>query len=355
MEMIAGYFEIYDLTMAIQFSLNTGPVENVLKTLGVDYEPSAQLMEFRELLLKDGEWSTRMYTTFMNELGVMAPILFPIRQKLQDGMIVKIEESLNVKDEGLELIKDRFIQVFADRRLRISHHDLKKMILEEPQKVSKAVEAIGGTSADTIWFINQLLFFPKTAMDFLSSNTLRILDYYERSGLRELNMGLVKGYMENNSPQKVKDAFSNFLDYYGITLDESKPLYITLQNSVPHTNSGLMTYPTFHLLIMGLEEVTEDFSGRIPEEVRLRSLLKVLSDETRFKILKRLSKEPALQKDLVEFTGLAKSTISYHMGLLFKSSLIDIDPFSSIICVRRETISRAVADIRNLLNIKEKR
>jgi hypothetical protein len=43
------------------------------------------------------------------------------------------------------------------------------------------------------------------------------------------------------------------------------------------------------------------------------------------------------------------------MGLLFKSSLIDIDPFSSIICVRRETISRAVADIRNLLNIKEKR
>jgi DNA-binding transcriptional ArsR family regulator len=106
---------------------------------------------------------------------------------------------------------------------------------------------------------------------------------------------------------------------------------------------------------MGLEEVTEDFSGRIPEEVRLRSLLKVLSDETRFKILKRLSKEPALQKDLVEFTGLAKSTISYHMGLLFKSSLIDIDPFSSIICVRRETIGRAVADIRNLLNVKEKK
>jgi len=29
MEMIAGYFEIYDLTMAIQFSLNTGPVENI--------------------------------------------------------------------------------------------------------------------------------------------------------------------------------------------------------------------------------------------------------------------------------------------------------------------------------------
>ena len=40
-----------------------------------------------------------MYITFMNELGVMAPILFPIRQKLQDGMQVTIEESLNVTEE----------------------------------------------------------------------------------------------------------------------------------------------------------------------------------------------------------------------------------------------------------------
>jgi hypothetical protein len=28
MELITGYFEIYDLTMAIQFSLNTGPVRS---------------------------------------------------------------------------------------------------------------------------------------------------------------------------------------------------------------------------------------------------------------------------------------------------------------------------------------
>ncbi|WP_214060267.1 MULTISPECIES: helix-turn-helix transcriptional regulator [unclassified Mesotoga] len=355
MELITGYFEIYDLTMAIQFSLNTGPVEKVLKTLGVDYEPSTQLMEFRGDLLRDTEWSTRMYITFMNELGVMAPILFPIRQKLQDGMFVTIEESLNIAEEGVKLIRDRFIRVFAERRLKISHDELNRMIHENPQKVSQAIEAIGGISADTVWFINQLLFFPKTAMDFLSSNTLKILNYYERSGLRELNMRLVKGYVENSSPQRIRDAFSNYLDYYGITLDESKPLYITLQNSVPHTNSGVMTYPTFHLLIMGLEEVTEDFSGRIPKEVRLRSLLKVLSDETRFKILKKLNNEPALQRDLVEFTGLAKSTISYHIGLLFKSSLIDVDPFNSVIYVRKETISRAAADIRNLLNIREKR
>ncbi|AFK07526.1 MULTISPECIES: winged helix-turn-helix domain-containing protein [Mesotoga] len=353
MEIITGYFEIYDLTMAIQFSLNTGPVEKVLKTLGVDYEPSSQLLEFRETLLKDEEWSTRMYITFMNELGVMAPILFPIRQKLQDGMQVTIEESLNVTEEGIELIRDRFIQVFADRRLKISHDELNRMISEEPQKVSKAIEAIGGVSPDTVWFVHQLLFFPKTAMDFLSSKTMKILNYYEGSGLRDLNTRLVKGYIESSSSQKIKDAFSNYLDYYDIVLDETKPVYITLQNSVPHTNSGLMTYPTFHLLIMGLEEVTEDFSGRIPQEVRLRSLLKVLSDETRFKILKRLSKEPALQKDLVEFTGLAKSTISYHMGLLFKSSLIDVDPFSSIICVRKETVRRAAADIRNLLNLRD--
>ena len=109
-----------------------------------------------------------------------------------------------------------------------------------------------------------------------------------------------------------------------------------------------MTYPTFHLLIMGLEEVTEDFRAESCRKSGYGVFLRCFPDETRFKILKRLSKEPALQKDLVEFTGLAKSTISYHMGLLFKSSLIDVDPFSSIICVRKETVRRAAADIRNL-------
>ena len=58
--MIAGYFEIYDLTMAIHFSLNTGPVEKVLKTLGVDYEPTKELIDFRDTLLQDSEWTTRM-------------------------------------------------------------------------------------------------------------------------------------------------------------------------------------------------------------------------------------------------------------------------------------------------------
>jgi DNA-binding transcriptional ArsR family regulator len=353
--MIAGYFEIYDLTMAIHFSLNTGPVEKVLKTLGVDYEPTKELIDFRDTLLQDSEWTTRMYTTFMDELGVMAPILFPIKQKMLDGMVVTIEESLNISDEGLQMIRDRFIQVLADRRLKVSYETLLKMLLEQPSEVARAIDTIEGISTDTIWFINQLLFFPRTAMDFLVANTLKILKLYEKSGLRELNLKTIRNYFENQSSQKIKDAFLNYLDYYDIAPDESKPLYIALQNSVSRTNSGLMTYPTFHLLIMRLEEVTQDFSGRIPKEVRLQSLLKVLSDETRFRILKRLNFQPVPQKRLVEFTGLAKSTISYHMGLLFKSSLIDIDPFSNIVSVRKETLRKAAADIRNLLAIKEKK
>lgn len=355
MEMITGYFEIYDLTMAIHFSLNTGPVEKVLKTLGIDFEPSKQLLGFREKLLQDTEWPTKTYITFMNELGVMAPILFPIRQKMLDNTVVSIEESLGVSDEGLEVIRERFSQVLADKRLKVPFHAFQEMLLNEPERVSRAIESISGISTDTVWFINQLLFFPKTAMDFLVANTLKILKIYEESGLRELNLKLINVYLNGHSPQKIKDAFYNYLDYYDIAPDESKPLYITLQNSVPHTNSGLMTYPTFHLLIMGLEEVTEDFSDKISKEVRLGNLLKVLSDETRFKVLKKLNLQPATQRELVEFTGLAKSTVSYHMGLLFKSSLIDIDPFTNVVFVRKETIRKAAADIRNLLQLKEKK
>lgn len=355
MEMITGYFEIYDLTMAIYFSLNTGPVEKVLKTLGVDYKPPQELLIFRERLLQNIDWPTRTYTTFMNELGVMAPILFPIRQKMLDGTSITIEESLNITGEGIRIIQDRFIQVLADKRLKISYEELKEMISKDPGGLSKAVEELDGISSDTIWFINQLLFFPNTAMDFLIANTLKILKNYEESGLRSLNANAISEYLESNSPQKIKDAFMNYLDYYDISPDETKPLYISLQNSVSHTNSGLMSYPTFHLLIMGLREVTEDFSGRIPREIRLQSLLKVLSDETRFKILKKLNRKPSTQKELVEFTGLAKSTISYHMGLLFKASLVDIDPFSNIVLVRRETVRKAASDIRNLLQMRDKK
>lgn len=357
MEIISGYFEIYDLTMAINFSFNTGPVEKVLKTLGVEYRPSRELLKFKGILSSNMNWSMRMYTTCMNELGVIAPILFPIRQKMQDGTIVTIEESLDISEESLGLLRERFINVLASRRLNVSYDELSRLLEVDPNLVARKIEEIEGISKDTVWFINQLLFFPKTALDFLETNTLKLLKIYEESGLRNTNISLVKNFLGEYSLSVIKDSLKNYLDYYDLVPDEDfetgKPFYVALQNSVSRSNSGLMTYPNFNLLIMGVEEITKDFAGKIPVEQRLKSVLKVISDETRFKILKFLSSKPATQKEIVEYTGLTKSTISYHISLMFKASLIDIDMFNNVATVRNETVKRLVKETRNLLKLQE--
>ena len=80
--------------------------------------------------------------------------------------------------------------------------------------------------------------------------------------------------------------------------------------------------------------------------------MKVIGDETRFKIIQYLFDKPATQKELAEATGLSKSTISYHISLLFKASLVDIDVFNNIVILRRETIKKLVKNLKSILNLR---
>jgi DNA-binding transcriptional ArsR family regulator len=351
MNIIYGYFEIYDLTMAIYYVYNTSSVEKALKVLGVDFKPSKELTKFKTLLNKNMDWSTKIYTTFMNELGVIAPIIFPVKIKMTDRSIVSIEETLCLSKEHFEKIRERFIKVLAVRRLKTSFEELTKLLEDDPNKVRDKVNGIAGISDNSKWFINQLLFFPDTARDFLDANTERLLKIYEESELRNRNFYEVKKFIENNTRERVIESITNYFDYYGLSPDPSKPLYVALQNSVSRTNSGLMTYPTFHLLVLGIDEITQDFAKKIPTEERMQKLIKVIGDKTRFEILKYLSDKPSTQKELVKHTRLSKSTISYHTSLLFKASLIDIDVFNNVAYVRQDTFKRVLGDLRKLLKL----
>jgi DNA-binding transcriptional ArsR family regulator len=319
--------------------------------LGVDFKPSKELTKFKTLLNKNMDWSTKIYTTFMNELGVIAPIIFPVKIKMTDRSIVSIEETLCLSKEHFEKIRERFIKVLAVRRLKTSFEELTKLLEDDPNKVRDKVNGIAGISDNSKWFINQLLFFPDTARDFLDANTERLLKIYEESELRNRNFYEVKKFIENNTRERVIESITNYFDYYGLSPDPSKPLYVALQNSVSRTNSGLMTYPTFHLLVLGIDEITQDFAKKIPTEERMQKLIKVIGDKTRFEILKYLSDKPSTQKELVKHTRLSKSTISYHTSLLFKASLIDIDVFNNVAYVRQDTFKRVLGDLRKLLKL----
>ncbi|OAA31040.1 ArsR family transcriptional regulator [Kosmotoga arenicorallina S304] len=340
MKIVAGYFEIYDLMMAIYYAFHSEPVRKSLKSLGVDFNPAQELLAFREAILKETDWSTRIYTTFMNEFGVISPVLFPVKHKMVDGTAVRIEESIELSPELMEMIRDRFITVLAVRRLNMERQELKRLLDTSPFTVTEKVEEIEGISSDSKWFANQLLLFPVKAMEFLVSNTRKILKLYEKTGLRAKNLRKISDFFSSINSKTVKNAIENYLDYYDLAPDASRPLYVALQNSIPRSNSGLMSYPTFHLLIMGVEEITKDFLKKIPQEYKLSNLLKAIGDHSRFEILRYLARKPSTQKELADFTGLNKSTISYHINLLFKASLIDIDVFNNIITLREETIKK---------------
>lgn len=351
MKIVAGYFEIYDLMMAIYYAFHSEPVRKSLKSLGVDFDPTPELLAFRNAILKESDWSTRIYTTFMNEFGVISPVLFPVKHKMVDGTAVKIEESIELTPDLMEIIRDRFITVLAVRRLNMKSQELKKLLETSPFTVTEKVEEIEGISADSKWFVNQLLLFPVKAIEFLTSNTRKILKIYEKTGLRSKNLRKVNDFFSSTDPKVIKNSISNYLDYYDLIPDASRPLYVTLQNSVPRSNSGLMSYPTFHLLIMGVEEITKDFIRKIPQEYKLKNLLKAIGDNSRFEILRYLATKPSTQKELADFTGLNKSTISYHINLLFKASLIDIDVFNNVITLRKETLRKLSKTISEIFGL----
>jgi len=358
METITGYFEIYDLTTAVYFSYYNSQISKVLNKFGIKQNITNELIKFKDLLKKERDWSLKIFITCLNELGVIVPILFPVNQKIVDGEFVSIEDSLDINYEELKIIQERFIDVVAQRRMEVSSEDLRKLIKHNPEKVSSLVSKINGISKDTVWFIKEFIFYPKSAFDFLKKNIQKILKIYENTNLRSLNKDRVICFLSKTPKEKIFNALDNFFDYYsfipGEDFDSDKPFFVLLQNSISHMNLGLMEYPSFNLVIMGIDEVNEDFAFKFSPEQRLDNILKVISDSTRFSLLKYLNKNPSTQKKLVDYTGLTKSTISYHINMMKKTSIIDIDAFNNIVKVRKEPLKKVHLDLKKLFTMEDK-
>lgn len=358
MKIITGYFEIYDLTTAVYFAYNNYQISKILNKFGIKQYIPTELISFKDSLKKEIDWSLKIFTTCLNELGVMTPILFPVRQKISDGEIVSIEDSLKISDYELKIIQERFIDVVAQRRMEVSPTGLRDLIKDNPEKVSLLISKINDISKDTVWFIKELIFYPESAFDFLKKNIQKILEIYERTNLRKLNNNKLRNFFSNTPNEKVYTALENFFDYYSFIPGEDfsidKPFFVLLQNSISHMNLGLMEYPTFNLVIMGIDEINEDFANKFSPEKRLDNILKVISDSTRFNLLRYLDKNPSTQKKLVDYTGLTKSTISYHISMMRKTSIIDIDVFNNIVKIRKEPLKKVLLDLKRLFAMEDK-
>jgi DNA-binding transcriptional ArsR family regulator len=75
---------------------------------------------------------------------------------------------------------------------------------------------------------------------------------------------------------------------------------------------------------MNIEKVLEAINGKSNEEVLL-SLLRTISDSSRFNILKALQNEELFGIELAEKLGLTNATISHHINFLLAANLIIYD------------------------------
>ena len=121
-----------------------------------------------------------------------------------------------------------------------------------------------------------------------------------------------KHLVEPNSNAYIRDKF-----HLDITSDDSNNY--TLYPSILGQNS--ITYTAYSLYFGIIFDSSFEFSEKINEE-SLPSYLRLLSDPSKFKIIKTLLKKPMYGKELAEMLNLTPATISHHMSDLSSGGLI---------------------------------
>jgi DNA-binding transcriptional ArsR family regulator len=84
---------------------------------------------------------------------------------------------------------------------------------------------------------------------------------------------------------------------------------------------------------------------------KLNTALKLLSDKSKFEILKLIKDKPAYGFEIANTLNLSTSTISYHMNSLIMANLIKIEKDANKIyyTMNKEMVNRFLEDIRTLL------
>lgn len=84
---------------------------------------------------------------------------------------------------------------------------------------------------------------------------------------------------------------------------------------------------------------------------KLNTALKLLSDKSKFEILKLIKDKPAYGYEIANALNLSTSTISYHMNALITSKLIKLEKDANKIyySLNEDTVNQILEDIRTLL------
>ncbi|RKX34805.1 MAG: hypothetical protein DRP19_05235 [Thermotogae bacterium] len=335
-----GYRELYELFAASYFTKSGSLVTKKLKTFGIEFRPSEELISFRDKLLSNQSVSVKVVLSFLSELSTGRCFFFA--RPHENDEIIELEQEIDYIEKNFQTLLSVFKKNYLLNLLHLeSLEDL------STADVEKAIHSIKDATKLTRWFLIQLALFPDTALDLLLSGIETLIKTYVSSKLRNVNLPVAKRLLKKK--QIVFEAFENYAEYYSLPI-KGKNVFLSFQNSLPHNSFGNVDIPEMGwLVIMGTSEITEDFAYQVSMESWLNDCLKALSDDNRSKIIKILSKGPREQREIVSLLNLGKSTVSHHIGVLRGAGFVVDTPDHRHLQLNKERIEKFLKEFRRYI------
>lgn len=161
---------------------------------------------------------------------------------------------------------------------------------------------------------------------------------------------------------KFDDTYSKLLqndprsyvhEHYRIRLSDNKDIvfapYLFGCNTVVYFDSDHT--PAEQIYIGVLFETISTVVDQIISDERICKTLKILSDNSKFEILKSIRNKPAYGQELADQLNLSTATISHHMNALINSGFIQLEKQTNRIYYQmdKEKVSRFIEQLRTSL------
>lgn len=175
---------------------------------------------------------------------------------------------------------------------------------------------------DKKWYLISLIKDPKSYIKKFSGLIKEYLPLYE-----ELKGGYWKAYEEfvqwidKHISQHGIDFIDEYLTFINLKQYDEVHLNYSIFDLISSHNFGDGSIHIFIGLIFKRHVEEEKNKNDIDKHL---NIYKVLSDKTRFDIIKILMKKESYGQEIAEQLGITTATVSYHMDFLFGASLVTI-------------------------------
>lgn len=165
---------------------------------------------------------------------------------------------------------------------------------------------------------------------------------------------LLDKFYDTYSLKLQHDPINYLYEHYRIRLSDSKDIvfapYLFGCNSVSYIGSHEL--PTAEKVYIGvLFETIGTIVDQIISDEKICKNLKILSDNSKYEILKSIRNKPAYGQELAEQLNLSTATISHHMGALITSGFVQIEKQTNRIYYQmdKERVLRFIEQLKTSL------